>query len=53
MVLEALSVHLGMTALVLETAEGRIFETCHNDLGAGFILATVAHNVDILGLRCW
>ena len=51
-VLEALSVHLEMTALVLESAEGGTFETHHNHLGGGHILATVAHNFDILGL-CW
>jgi len=53
-VLEALSVHLEMPALVLGTAEGGTFETRHNHLGAGHILATVAHNLeDILGLRGW
>jgi hypothetical protein len=52
-VLEALSVHLEMTALVLGTAEGGTFETRHNHLGAGHILATVAHNLHILGFCCW
>jgi len=52
-VLEALSVHLAMMALVLGTAEGGTFENRHNHLGAGHILATVAHNMDILRLRCW
>jgi len=52
-VLEALSVHLEMTAYVLGTAEGGTFETHHNHLGAGHILATVAHNLDIIGLCCW
>jgi len=52
-VLEALLVHLEMTALVLETAEGGTFETRHNRLGACYILATVAHNLDIVGLCCW
>jgi len=51
-VLEAFSVHLEITALILETAEGGTFESCHNHLGAGHILATVAHNLDIVGLRC-
>jgi len=51
--LEALSVLLEMTALVLGIAEGGTFETRHNHLGAGHILAMVAHNWDILGLRCW
>jgi len=52
-VLEALSVHLEMMDLVLCTAEGGTFETRHNHLGAGHILATVAHNLDIVGLHCW
>ena len=52
-VLEALSVHPEMTALVLGTAEGGPFETRHNHLGAGHILAMVAHKLDIFGLRCW
>ena len=52
-VLEALSVQLEMTALVLGTAEGGTFETCHNHLGAVHILATVAHNLDTVGLCCW
>jgi len=52
-VLEALSMHLEMTALVLGTVEGGTFETCHNHLGAGHILPTVALNLDIVGLRCW
>ena len=53
MVLEALSVHLEMMAHVLGTAEGGTFETRHNHLGAGHILATVAQNLDIVGLHCW
>ena len=52
-VLEALFVHLEVMALVLGTAEGGTFETRHNHLGAGHNLATVAHNLDVLGLRCW
>jgi len=42
-----------MTALVLGTAAGETFETRHNRLGGGHILATVAHNLDIVGLRWW
>ena len=45
--------YLKITALVLNTAEGGTFETQHNRLGGGHIIATVAHNLDILGLRCW
>jgi len=52
-VLEALSVQLEMTALVLETAEGGTFETRHNHLGPGHILAMAAHTLHIVGLRCW
>jgi len=52
-VLEALSVHLEMKVLVLGTAAGVTFETPHNRLGGGHILATVAHNLDIVGLRWW
>jgi len=51
-VLKALSVHLEMTGLALGTAAGEPFETRHNSLGGGHILATVAHNLDIVGL-CW
>jgi len=39
--------------LVLKTAEGGTFESRHNCLGGGHILATVAHNLDMLGLRWW
>jgi hypothetical protein len=52
-VLEALPVHLEMTALLLGTAAGEIFQTCHNRLGGGHILATVVHNLDLVGLRWW
>ena len=45
--------HLEMMALVLMTGEGGTFETHHNRLGRGHILATVAHNMGILNLRCW
>jgi hypothetical protein len=48
-VLEALSVHLETMALLLGTATGETFETRHNRLGGGHILATVAHNLDIVG----
>jgi len=40
-----------MMALVLESAEGGTFETQHYHLGGGHILATEAHNFDILALR--
>ena len=43
--------HLQMTALVLDSAEGGSFENRHNHLDGRHILATVAHNVDILALR--
>jgi hypothetical protein len=46
-------VRLEMTAFVLGTAEGGAFETRHTNLGAGHILATVAHILDILGLCRW
>jgi len=52
-VLETLLVHLEMMALVLGTEKGGTFESCHNHFGAGYVLATVAHNLEILGLRCW
>jgi hypothetical protein len=45
--------HLEMTALILESEEGGIFETHHNHLGEGHILATVAHMLGILCLRWW
>jgi len=41
-----------MTALVLGTAAGETMETRHNRLRGGHLLATVAHNMDIIGL-CW
>jgi hypothetical protein len=46
-------VHLGMMALVLESAEGGTLETHHNHLGGGHLLAMVAHKVDILALYWW
>jgi len=51
--MEALSVHLETTALVLGTAAGEIFDTRHNRLGGGHLLATVAHNLGIVGLCGW
>jgi len=32
---------------------GETFEIRHNRLGGGHILVTVAHNLDIVGLRWW
>ena len=40
-------------AIGLNPAEGGTFETRHNRLGGGHILAFVAHNLHILGLRWW
>jgi hypothetical protein len=51
-VLEALSVHLDMMALVLCTAEGKTVETHHNHLGEGHILTMVAQNMQILAFCC-
>jgi hypothetical protein len=51
-VMEALSVHIEMAVVVLGTGKGGTFETHHNHLGAGYFVATVAHNLDIFGLRC-
>ena len=45
--------HLAKTAIVLEYAERGTFETHHNQLGGGHILATVAYHLDILGLCRW
>jgi len=50
---DALSVHWEITALVLRTAMGGTFETRHNHLSAGYILATVAHNLEFFCMRCW
>jgi len=44
-------VRLEMMALVLQIAEEGIFEVHHNLLGGNHILATMAHNSDILGLQ--
>ena len=52
MVLEALLVHLELTAVDLATPEGGTCETRHNELGAGHILAMVAHTLDILRFQC-
>jgi len=46
-------VHLEITALLLESLEAGSFETHHNQLGGGHILAKVAHNSDILPVRLW
>jgi hypothetical protein len=35
------------------TLQWGTFETCYNNLGAGHILTTVAHNYHMLDLRCW
>ena len=43
--------HLVTTALVLETAAGETIETRHNRHGGGNIVATMAHNLDTVGLR--
>jgi len=48
---EALLVNLDITAHVLESVEGGTFETHHNHLDRGYILAMVAHNMNILDLR--
>jgi hypothetical protein len=40
-------------AFVLGTAAGETFETRHNRLCGDHILATVAHTLDIVGLRWW
>jgi hypothetical protein len=45
-------VHLELMALVLESAEGGPFGTHPNHLGGSHILATVAYNLNIVGL-CW
>jgi hypothetical protein len=42
-------VHLEMTAHVLPIAEGGTFEVHHILLGGKQMLATMAHNSDILG----
>jgi len=52
-VLDSILGHLEMTALVVGTDEGGTFETRHNHLGGGHIIATVAHNVEIFGLHWW
>jgi len=52
-VLEALSVHMEITALVLGTAAGETLETHHNHLGGGHMLTSVASDFVIVGLRWW
>lgn len=49
----SLSVNLEMTAIVLGTAEGGTFDTCHSHLGGGHTLPTVSHNLIMLGLCQW
>jgi len=49
--LDALSVILEMVALVLGTATEESFKISHNHLGGGHILRTVAHKLEIVGLR--
>ena len=51
-VLDALLVHLEMTALALASTDGGTFETHHHHLGGGHILAPMAHHLEILGM-CW
>ena len=51
MLLEALEVRLEMMAPVLCIAEGGTFEVHHILLGGSRILATMAHNLDIVGLQ--
>jgi len=61
-VLDALEVRLEMTAHVLWIAEGGSFEVHHILLGGNHMLATMAHNSDMLGshqslvvhlVSCW
>jgi len=52
-VLEALSEHPEITAIVQAIVGGWTFETRHKHLGGGHILAPVAHNLEILGLLWW
>jgi hypothetical protein len=51
--MEPLSVHLVMTTLPLNNVDGGTFGNRHNHYCAAHILATVAHYVEILALRCW
>jgi len=43
----------GDDGLVLESAAGVTFDTHHNHIGGGFILAKLAYNLDILALPWW
>lgn len=52
-VLEALVIHLEMTALLLESVEQRTFETQHIYLGCDHILAAVVHDLEILAWCYW
>ena len=45
--------NLEMTALVLIPTKGGTFETRLNHPAGVHILATVAHNLDVVGLRWW
>jgi len=42
--------YMEMTGLAVRNADAGIFETCHDCLGGGWILARVAHNLKILGI---
>jgi len=48
--MDALWAELGMMALGPITAVVGSFETCHNHLAGGHMLAFVSHNLEILGL---
>jgi len=50
---EAIAAYLELPVRVLGTSAWETFETLHNLIGGGHILATVAHNVDIVGLCLW
>jgi hypothetical protein len=52
-VLEALFVNLEITTHVLESVEGGTLDIHHNHLDGGYIVATVAHNLNIVDLRWW
>jgi hypothetical protein len=47
------TLHVEMTARALDSPEGGSSVAHHNHLGGGHNLATVAHNMDILGLGWW
>lgn len=52
-VLEALFVNVEITTHVLESVEGGTLEIHHNRHDGGYIVATVAHNLNIVDLRWW